>query len=149
MSGDLAYDLRLTDSPDQLARRVIGQGLDEYNTEVTGINDRRDLAVLVKDSATEDVLGGLIGRTSLGLLFIDLVYLPAALRRNGIGSRALRMAEEEARNRGCRNAVLYTISFQAPEFYARHGWQEFGRIACEPAGTSRVFMTKRFIASAV
>jgi hypothetical protein len=38
--------------------------------------------------------------------------------------------------------VLYTISFQAPGFYARHGWRVFGEISCEPPGTSRVFMTK-------
>ena len=38
-------------------------------------------------------------------------------------------------------AMLYTISFQAPGFYERHGWREFGRIPCDPPGTSRIFMT--------
>jgi len=52
------------------------------------------------------------------------------------------MAEEEAVRRGCRRAVLYTINFQAPGFYERHGWREFGSIPCDPPGTSRVFMTK-------
>jgi hypothetical protein len=52
------------------------------------------------------------------------------------------MAEAEGRRRGCRAAVLYTISFQAPEFYKKHGWHEFGAIACEPPGTSRIFLTK-------
>jgi len=54
----------------------------------------------------------------------------------------LKAAEDEGRRRGCRAAVLYTISFQAPEFYARHGWRVFGEIPCEPPGTRRVFMTK-------
>ena len=79
------------------------------------------------------------------LCFIDLVFIPEAMRRHGLGSRMLQMAEEEGRARGCVNAVLYTISFQAPEFYAKHGWHEFGRIACLPAGTSRVFMTKGLV----
>ena len=52
------------------------------------------------------------------------------------------MMEEEGARRGCRSGVLYTISFQAPGFYERHGWREFGRVACDPPGTSRVFMTK-------
>src|SRR5215831_5179535 len=56
----------------------------------------------------------------LGLLFIDLVFIPDFLRGHGLGSRMLHMAEEEGRARGCVNAVLYTISFQAPEFYAKH-----------------------------
>jgi GNAT superfamily N-acetyltransferase len=88
------------------------------------------------------VVGGLTGRTSLGLLFVDLFYLPAGLRGGGIGGEILRLAEGEARRRGCRTAVLYTISFQAPGFYQRNGWRVFGEVPCDPPGTSRVFMTK-------
>jgi GNAT superfamily N-acetyltransferase len=68
--------------------------------------------------------------------------LPKALRGAGLGSRILAAAEEEGRKRGCRAAVLYTISFQAPDFYKRHGWRVFGEIPCDPPGTSRIFMTK-------
>ena len=68
--------------------------------------------------------------------------MDAGLRGAGIGGRMLTMAEEEARRRGCKRAVLYTISFQAPGFYARNGWQIFGEIPCDPPGTSRVFMSK-------
>jgi GNAT superfamily N-acetyltransferase len=85
----------------------------------------------------------LLGRTSLGLMFVDLVYLPAGLRRTGVGGHMLHMAEEEALRRGCISAVLFTISFQAPEFYARHGWQEVARVPCLPAGASRVVMAKQ------
>jgi GNAT superfamily N-acetyltransferase len=87
-------------------------------------------------------LGGLSGRTYLGLLFIDLVFLPGDIRGRNLGARMLAMAEAEARRRGCTAAVLYTITFQAPAFYARHGYQEFGRIPCAPPGTARVFRTK-------
>jgi hypothetical protein len=52
------------------------------------------------------------------------------------------MTEEEGRTRGCKRAVLYTISFQAPDFYKKYGWRVFGEIPCEPPGTSRIFMTK-------
>jgi len=54
----------------------------------------------------------------------------------------LKLAEDEGRRRGCRAAMLYTISFQAPRFYEGHGWRVFGEIACDPPGTSRIFMTK-------
>jgi hypothetical protein len=59
-----------------------------------------------------------------------------------VRSANLRQAEDEGRRRGCRAGVLYTISFQAPGFYARHGWRVFGEIPCDPPGTSHVFMTK-------
>ncbi len=132
----------VTDAPDPHVETVIGDGLRRYNAEQAGIDDGRPLAVVVSDADTREILGGIAGRTSLGVLFIDLVYLPDELRGGGLGSRILKAAEDEGRRRGCRAAVLYTISFQAPEFYARHGWRVFGEIPCEPPGTRRVFMTK-------
>jgi GNAT superfamily N-acetyltransferase len=138
----------ITDAPDAADLGVISNGLDQFNVDVSGIADRRPLAVLVQDPETRQTLGGVTGRTSLGLLFLDVFFLPEALRGSGIGSQVLQMAEAEGRRRGCRAAVLYTISFQAPEFYKKHGWREFGRIPCEPPGTSRVFLTKDLISAA-
>jgi GNAT superfamily N-acetyltransferase len=135
-------ELVLTDAPDSAACRLIDDRLGQYNAEHAGYWDPRPLAVLVRDPASHDVIGGILARTSLGLLFIDLVFLPESLRGQQIGTRMLRLVEEEAVRRGCRAAVLYTINFQAPEFYERHSWREFGRIPCDPPGTSRVFMTK-------
>ncbi|MDZ7321981.1 GNAT family N-acetyltransferase [Kosakonia sacchari] len=121
----------------------VEQGLNAFNDEITGISDRKPLSVLVKDANTGEVIGGMIGRTSLGLLFIDLVYLPPVLRGQRLGETLLRQFEEEGRQRGCISGFLYTISFQAPEFYKKNGWQEFGRIDCLPEGTSRIFLRKQ------
>ena len=131
----------VTDTPEPNDVEVIVQGLSAFNGEHVGANDRRRLALLVKDAAGTTV-GGISGSSSLGLLFIDLVYLPKALRGGGLGSRMLAMAEEEGRRRGCRSAVLYTLSFQAPDFYKRHGWRVMGEIECD-RGASRIFMTKK------
>jgi GNAT superfamily N-acetyltransferase len=134
--------LTLTDAPSAEQRRVIGEGLRRYNEEQAGYSDSRDLAVLVSDPETKQVVGGLLGRTSLGLLFVDLFHVPSSMRGQRVGSRVLEMAEEEAKRRGCSAAMLVTISFQAPGFYERHGYRAFGKIDCAPPGTSRVFMTK-------
>lgn len=120
----------------------IAEGLDRFNDQQIGYGDRLPLAVVVKDPDSGDVLGGITGRSSLGLLFLDLFYLPEALRGLGLGSELLRRFEQEGRRRGCLSAVLYTISFQAPEFYQRHGWQRMGEVPCLPPGTSRIFMSK-------
>jgi len=120
----------------------IAEGLDRFNDQQIGYGDRLPLAVVVKDPDSGDVLGGITGRSSLGLLFLDLFYLPEALRGAGLGSELLRRFEQEGRRRGCLSAVLYTISFQAPDFYQRHGWQRMGEVPCLPPGTSRIFMSK-------
>ena len=144
MSAERRREPRLivTDTADARVEKVVGEGLRRYNAEQSGVDDSRSLAVVVSDPDTNEILGGITGRTSLGLLFIDLVFLPEELRGGGLGSRILKLAEDEGRRRGCRAAMLYTISFQAPRFYERHGWRVFGEIACDPPGTSRIFMTK-------
>jgi GNAT superfamily N-acetyltransferase len=138
-----AVTLIVTDQPDASVEARIGAGLAAFNLERTGIDDNRPLAVLAQDPETGETLGGLTGRTSLGLLFIDLFHLPDALRGAGLGGELLRLAEAEGLRRGCRRAVLYTISFQAPGFYEKFGWTRFGEVPCDPPGTSRVFMTKQ------
>jgi GNAT superfamily N-acetyltransferase len=135
--------ITLTDSPDPRFEAILDEGLADYNFEQTGIRDWRALTVTVRDPDTGEPAGGLIGRTTMGLFFLDLFYLPEKLRRGGIGSQALRMAEEEAIRRGCRAGMLITINIQAPEFYARHGWEEFGRVPSAP-GVERIVMRKMF-----
>jgi GNAT superfamily N-acetyltransferase len=73
----------------------------------------RLLAVLVRDPETERVVGGLTGRTSLGLLFVELFYLPPALRGSGVGGEMLRQAEQEAVNRGRRGYAWLALGWQA------------------------------------
>jgi GNAT superfamily N-acetyltransferase len=135
--------ISLTDDPDPRLEAVLEQGLSDYNEEKTGRPDWRALAVAVSDPDSGAPVGGLLGRTTLGLFFLDLFYLPPHLRHSGVGSRALQMAEEEAVRRGCVAAALVTINFQAPEFYARHGWEEFGRVQ-SAADVERIFMRKIF-----
>jgi GNAT superfamily N-acetyltransferase len=136
-------DIFVTDVIDGPTEEAIGGGLNRFNDAVTGAGDRRPLAVVLRDPETGEILGGAIGRTSLGLAFLDLFFVPELLRGSGLGSEVLRLFEDEGRRRGCRSAVLYTISFQAPGFYQRNGWRRFGEIPCDPPGTSRIFMTKQ------
>ena len=133
--------ITLADRTDTKVRATIENGLSRYNRERAGHDDYRILNVLVSDPETREVVGGVLGHTSLGLCFIDLVYLPAHLRGQHVGTRMMAAAEDEARRRGCRAAVLYTISFQAPGFYEKRGYRAFGKIDGEP-GISRIYMVK-------
>jgi hypothetical protein len=69
-------ELILTDAPGEQAETVIDAGLVEYNRSQAGYTDARPLAVLVRDPQSGDTLGGLLGRTTLGLLFVDLSICP-------------------------------------------------------------------------
>lgn len=137
-----AYQVMVTNKVNPAAQRVIKFGLSQYNRERAGYTDARSLSVLVSVSASREIVGGLLGRTSLGIFFIDLFFLPQALRGAGIGMQVIEQAEAEARKRGCTAAVLYTITFQAPGFYERRGYRVLGRIECRPPGHTRLCMTK-------
>jgi GNAT superfamily N-acetyltransferase len=134
-------DIIVTDAIPAGTAELLGEGLGRYNDAVTGYADRRPLAVLLRDPAGA-VLGGAIGRSSLGMAFLEMFHLPETHRRGGWGSRILAAFEAEARARGCRHATLTTLSFQAPRFYEKHGWVRFGEIPCDPPGSSRVFLRK-------
>jgi GNAT superfamily N-acetyltransferase len=139
VSGDPI--LTLGETRDPRTEAVVTGGLAAYNREKFGRVDTRTLDILVHDGSGE-LVGGLLGRSSLGLFFLDLFYLPERLRRGGLGSRMIRLAEDEARGRGCTAAFVYTVTFQAPDFYKRHGYRRFGEIACPPDGATRIFLTK-------
>lgn len=92
------------------------------------------------------MIGGPTGRTSLGLFFGDLFFLPPELRGSGLGRAILGQAENEARARGRRTTALYTITFQAPGFHRKRGWRLLREASCDPPGTSRAFMTRELTA---
>ena len=55
------------DARDPAAERVISEGLRRYNEAQSGIADRRPLHVVARDPATKAPLGGITGRTALGV----------------------------------------------------------------------------------
>jgi GNAT superfamily N-acetyltransferase len=134
--------IAVTEAPSAADESVIRDGLGAYNFEKAGYRDHRPLAILVRDPDNGEVVGGLLGRTSFGLLYVDRFFLPESLRKQGLGTRIIKAAEEEGLRRGCSRAILTTLSFQAPGFYKRQGWQVLGQIECDPPGHTRFLMTK-------
>ena len=87
-------------------------------------------------------MGGVIAEVVWDWLFINVMWVREDLRGQGHGSRLLGRAEEEACQLGSKHAHLDTFSFQAPDFYRRHGYRVFGELPDFPAGQTRYFFTK-------
>ena len=132
----------LIDTPDQDAESKAEAALYRHNAEKTGLADRVPIGAKLTDPASGKVLGGVWGRTELGLLFLDMFYLPEDVRGRSLGGRLLSAVEAEAEKRGCKRAVVEASSFQAPGFYERHGYEEFGRVEFGIPGHARVFLRK-------
>ncbi len=73
---------------------------------------------------------------------VDTMWVEEDLRGRGLGAGLLEAAEEQARRRGCRWSKLNTWDFQAPVFYQRCGYQEYGREVDYPPGNTNFLLRK-------
>ena len=74
----------LTDHPPQEARDVISAGLVDFNRRLLGDPQIKPLALLLT-SAGGTVVGGMWARTGFQWLFVELLFVPEALRGRGLG----------------------------------------------------------------
>jgi ribosomal protein S18 acetylase RimI-like enzyme len=141
----MTLEIVLTEDPPEGAREAIMAVLLRYNEDHVSNEgrERAHFAALVQEPGTGAVLGGIMARAWRNMLSVELVALPPELRGTGLGTRLMRMVEDEARRRDCRNAWLQTSDWQARGFYEKLGYQVFGQLEDYPVGHTRYFMTRR------
>ena len=116
--------------------------LTTFNEAAAGVRDQRELTVQVRDDDGA-LVGGLSGWTWGTCAGVGMFWIREDARRSGWGSRMLAAAEQEAVVRGCEQMVLSSFTFQAPDFYRRHGYTETGRTEGLPvAGMADVHLRK-------
>src|SRR5579859_7116821 len=121
--------ITMTDAPTPDMWKAIVAPLLAFNAERIGRPVvYAPLVLLLSDPDTDEIVGGLHGSTLFSYLRIDLLYVPQAMRRTGIGRRLLTDAETEAVRRGCHAASLDTYSFQARGFYEKLGYTVYGTL---------------------
>ena len=118
----------------------IERGLDDYNAGVASARTvNRVRAVFVEGGR---VVAGLDAATYWGKLHVRLLWVHPDHQSRGLGTRLMLWAEEQGRNLGCKSAMIDTMSFQAPEFYARLGYHQFGMSEGYEGGASRHYFEK-------
>jgi GNAT superfamily N-acetyltransferase len=120
---------------------AIEKGLDSFNLSKVGYDDQQTVWLVARDE-TGTVQGGLKGYTFFTWSFVSWLWVDENHRGKGLGSDLLDRMEAIARNRNCRGIYLDTFTFQAPSFYQKLGYQEFGRLDDIPPGYSRIWMKK-------
>src|SRR5258707_366581 len=95
--------------------RQAWKGLMLYNRAKVG-NARYVRKVVSARDAKGKLIGGCIVQCYWLESYVELLWLSAAARRKGTGSKLIRAAEQIARKRGARHIHLNTFSFQAPRF---------------------------------
>jgi GNAT superfamily N-acetyltransferase len=134
--------LEAHDAPDPPGAAEIRAALIAHNSQV-GDPKRQPLVLLLRDEAGTP-RAGLLAELVFGWLSIQTFFVDPALRGQGVGSRLLAEAEARAKAKGAIGAHLNTSTFQAPAFYARHGYSEIGRLPDRPPGHARLWVAKRW-----
>lgn len=147
MNQVLSWDVRTANDADM---EFIDQELNAFNHHQLPFTQRIDDVttptilknyVIIKEGA---VIAGIKSHVyGWGILSIDRLYVDAMYRQQNLGSYLLSKVLEEARQEV--NAYLVhtdTFSFQAKDFYLKHGFQIFGVLENCPTGHQRFYLKK-------
>jgi GNAT superfamily N-acetyltransferase len=140
--GVRAVAIRTVETLADADRDAIVDGLLRYNAEHGFASAWENLAVVARDRSGA-LIGGLLGETNLGWLFVAVLWVAESRRGRGVGTALLAAAEKEARRRKCIGVYLDTFDFQARPFYERLGYQLFGTLPNSPPGGMRYYLYKR------
>lgn len=116
--------------------------LKKYNFTKLETSKEVPIGVFYEDSSGRKK-AGLTGVTFGNWLCIKYLWVSEELRGQGIGSQLLTSAENESIKRGAKYSFVDTFSFQAPEFYKKHEYEEVFSLFEYPYTGSRHYFIKR------
>lgn len=134
--------LKVETNPSAAMLKHLEEELNQYNIRETGFDDFLPLAIFITD-AQDKLIAGLSGYTWGGCCEVDFLWVDPHYRGSGYGRRLMEAVEQEAVRRGCHLIVLFSYTFQAPEFYKQLGYHISGIDEDCPRGHRRYHLHKR------
>ena len=120
----------------------IATALQESNERQVGPRNTHHFTLTVRADDGE-LLAGLAVTSTWANLWVKDDH-----RGKGFGTALLNRAEQIALERPCHVAFLSTLTFQAPGFYEKCGYQAFGKLPYAPEPFGRIWYAKRLDGSA-
>jgi len=90
-----------------------------------------------------ETVGILTGRLMWDWIFVKMLAVAPNYQRQGIGRMLMEKAETYAKEYQLTGIHLDTFTYQAPAFYEKLGYVEFGRLTDLPPGHTRIYYAKR------
>jgi GNAT superfamily N-acetyltransferase len=118
-------------------------GVRQHNFDNMGDETSKPLTVVAHDEEGK-LLGGVSGRTIYKNFLINVVWVHEEARGTGLGRELMQLAEIAAKDRGCLLAQVDTLSFQAPVFYQKLGFEIVGRVPQIADIPERFFLMKTY-----
>lgn len=89
-------------------------------------SDAQPIACFVRQG--DRIVAGGCGRTELQRLYVQHLWVDEPLRRRGLATELLQRLEAAARERGCFDAALETLSDEGAAWYGRRGWRSMALV---------------------
>ena len=138
----MALTWEQTDQPAKADVLAIDAGLSEYNVREGRIDEERLFVALGRD-ADGSVAAGVSAQTWGRRCRVALLWVRGDLRRGGHGKKLMQIVETEAAARGCEVVELETLSFQAPDFYRRLGYEVVHSVSGFPNDIEKFYFEKQ------
>ncbi|MBO4298025.1 MAG: GNAT family N-acetyltransferase [Clostridia bacterium] len=126
--------------------RAIAEGLNAYNAEQVPFTQARpyvDMSRKIVDENGKIIAGCCATMYGWHVLYVEILWVDALWRRQGVGRYLLRAVEEEAKRKGAYLVHLDTFDFQARAFYEKQGYRLFGTLENVPQGHERYYLQKQ------
>lgn len=120
---------------------AIEERLNSDNRRVTGRNDDRSLAFVLRDD-TGHAIGIAAGYSWAGIAELKLMWVDEGHRGLGHGRSLLDAFVAEAANRGARRIWVSTHDFQAPGLYEKAGFERMAEFVGWPEGYSNIVLCR-------
>lgn len=140
---NLTFQPKLEVNPSKDDLELFYLNIDKYNISATGKSTgNRDIVFFIRNS--ENIItGGIRGSLNIsGWLYINAIWVDKESRNKGYGTLLMQRIEIEAKANGGTNSYLNTISFQAPEFYRKLGYEMFAELENFHQEYSKIFLKK-------
>lgn len=134
-------NLKVIKNPTETEINYIKNELKKYNDKLVGEDNHKTLSLIIRNNKDE-IIGGLVGGTYWGWLYIDRFWINEKYRNQGLGKNIIKIAEEEAKMRGCKKAQVDTHDFQAFDFYVKQDYKTICEIKDFPKGHCKYIMIK-------
>ncbi|WP_312241233.1 GNAT family N-acetyltransferase [Pantoea sp.] len=137
MASDI--EVKLNYAPSDEATFHIIDNLWQHNEQYAPVNMKPLLISAERDGQT---VAGLVARTWWEVLDIQYLWVDESLRGKGLGKQIMLLAEIEGKKQHCRLATVDTFSCQAPGFYQKLGYREYGALSGYAGRYTRHYMNK-------
>ncbi|MFW9909663.1 MAG: GNAT family N-acetyltransferase [Candidatus Thorarchaeota archaeon] len=129
------------------SQKIVHAGMGKHVDEQVGELRRENREIRIKSIIKNDhrqVIGGILGYTTLGTMNIEEFWVDERYHSQGYGIDLLMKAEALARENNCIAVQTACFTFQNLDFFHKHGYSAYGVSDAYPNGVKEYYLIKKF-----